>query len=74
MWNPVSGGVHTTRDVIWLHRMFYAKEKGQNIIIDLDILAVQAEELDTDGHEVWEGTDDEADDDTAMVSARYRWP
>jgi hypothetical protein len=24
MWNPKTSGVHSTRDVIWLRRMFYA--------------------------------------------------
>lgn len=31
MWNPVTSRVHTTRDIIWLHRMFYVKDIGQNI-------------------------------------------
>jgi hypothetical protein len=38
MWNPVTNGVHTTRDVIWLKRMFYKKEMGQNIIINPELL------------------------------------
>jgi hypothetical protein len=25
MWDPVTGGVHTTRDIIWLKRMFFTR-------------------------------------------------
>jgi hypothetical protein len=25
MWDPVTGGIHVTRDISWLKRMFYEK-------------------------------------------------
>ena len=65
MWNPVTNGVHTTRDVIWLRRMYYNKEMGQNIIINPNILP---DIEDDDGVTVppWEGEDD--DDATVIVT------
>jgi hypothetical protein len=33
MWNPETGGVHQTRDVIWMKRMFYEKKIRSNEII-----------------------------------------
>lgn len=32
MWNPETGGVHQTRDVIWMKRMFYEKKNRTNEI------------------------------------------
>ena len=28
MWDPRTGGIHETRDVIWLRQMFYTKKEG----------------------------------------------
>jgi hypothetical protein len=33
MWNPETGGVHQTRDAIWMKRMFYEKKNRPNEII-----------------------------------------
>lgn len=34
MWNPKTGGVHNSRDVIWLKRMFYQNEVTEDPIPD----------------------------------------
>jgi hypothetical protein len=67
MWNPVTNGVHTTRDVIWLKRMFYNKEMGQNILINPELLP-DVEEEGTTGLPTWEGgaSDDEKSVDVRM--------
>ena len=26
MWNPTTGGIHETRDVVWLKRMYYIRQ------------------------------------------------
>jgi hypothetical protein len=38
MWDPITSGVHTTRDIIWLRRMFYTKNIGFDIVAEPDIL------------------------------------
>jgi hypothetical protein len=63
MWNPVTNGVHTTRDVIWLKRMFYNKEMGQSILINPELLP-DVEEEDTTSPPTGEG--DASDDDTSV--------
>ena len=32
MWDPITGRVHQLRDVIWLYWMYYAKQKGPDVI------------------------------------------
>jgi hypothetical protein len=38
MWNPLTNGVHTTCDIIWLKRMYYAKDIGFNVTVKPEIL------------------------------------
>jgi hypothetical protein len=38
MWNPLTNGVHTTCDIIWLKRMYYAKDIGFNLTVEPEIL------------------------------------
>jgi hypothetical protein len=33
MWDPVTGGVHNTRDVTWMHRMFFERQVSHGIVI-----------------------------------------
>jgi hypothetical protein len=33
MWDPVTGGVHDTRDVTWMHRMFFERQVSHGIVI-----------------------------------------
>jgi hypothetical protein len=33
MWDPKMKGIHETRDVIWMKRMYYKKDIGQGIIV-----------------------------------------
>jgi hypothetical protein len=33
MWDPVTGGVHDTRDVTWMHRMFFERQVSHGILI-----------------------------------------
>ena len=33
MWDPKTKGIHETRDVIWMKRMYYEKDIGQGIIV-----------------------------------------
>jgi hypothetical protein len=42
MWDPVTGGIHVTRYIIWLKRMFY--EKGANA--DGDEIIPMVEKVD----------------------------
>jgi hypothetical protein len=36
MWDPVTGGVHVTRDVIWLKRMYYNEPvKADELVINV---------------------------------------
>ena len=49
MWNPITNGVHTTRDVIWLKRMFFEQPLAPvtlvvNPHLDVDVLVGQARE------------------------------
>jgi hypothetical protein len=38
MWDPITSGVHTTRDIIWLRRMFYTKNIGFDIVVEPKVL------------------------------------
>jgi hypothetical protein len=38
MWNPLTNGVHTTRDIIWLRRMYYSKDIGFNVTVEPMVL------------------------------------
>ena len=33
MWNPDTNGVHTTRDIIWLRRMYYRKDYVMDVVL-----------------------------------------
>ena len=34
MWDPYMMRVHTSRDVVWLNRMYYDHEKIEEMVID----------------------------------------
>lgn len=36
MWDPITGGIHVTRDVIWLKRMYHPdpKKEEDSILIE----------------------------------------
>jgi hypothetical protein len=42
MWNPLTGGIHESSDVIWLHQMYYSKtsKPGKEIapIVSLSVI------------------------------------
>jgi hypothetical protein len=38
MWNPLTNGVRTTRDIIWLQCMYYSKDIGYNIVVEPMVL------------------------------------
>jgi hypothetical protein len=43
MWNPKTGRVHVTRDIIWLRRMFFKKiEDPEEIIVAPDVVVDEA--------------------------------
>ena len=33
MWDPVTGGIHDTRDVTWMHRMYFERQASLGIVI-----------------------------------------
>jgi hypothetical protein len=33
MWDPITNGVHQSRDVIWMRRMYYAHDIGHDIVV-----------------------------------------
>ena len=77
MWNPVTNGVHTTRDIIWLQRMFYSREIGQNIVLNTELLPEDEDDDDDDDQEgvlvpSWEGENDppmeNIEDDETVVT------
>jgi hypothetical protein len=55
MWNPDTNGIHETRDVIWLRRMFYEKPSTSYEIVDAPVLSDTAEKV-VDIMQVGEGT------------------
>jgi len=78
MWNPVTKRVHESRDVIWMHRMFYPKPvKAEDIAIgpvDLDVTIPDDDDEDDndddnddddedENKEAGEGKGDDDDDD-----------
>ena len=59
MWDPLAGGVHETRDIIWLSRMFYQKQSESlevNITPLLEYIIPHNEE-----QEVMAGNNEDAD-------------
>jgi hypothetical protein len=38
MWNPKTGGIHESQDVIWLKRMYYDKSKNEDEISPMERL------------------------------------
>jgi hypothetical protein len=34
MWNPLTNGVPTTRDIVWLQCMCYSKDIGYNVVVE----------------------------------------
>ena len=85
MWDPRTEGVHVTRDVIWLKRMFYEKPKI-NADVVVEPLLMDFEEMEeallpteedgegngndnTDDEEEEEGNDEDAQD--AKKTTRY---
>jgi hypothetical protein len=32
MWDPITNGIHESHDVIWMRRMFYTRDIGQDIM------------------------------------------
>ena len=73
MWNPLTNGIVTTRDVIWMDRMFYAEALEENEYLEIPIhVSNQAEAVDEDsvGGEASIGSaiDDDAQKDDTDVS------
>ena len=33
MWDPVTGGIHDTRDITWMHRMYFERKQSFGIVI-----------------------------------------
>jgi hypothetical protein len=33
MWDPITGGIHDTRDVTWMHIMFFVQEINHGLVI-----------------------------------------
>ena len=55
MYDPATKRVHTTRDVIWLKRMFFEKNKPKEIALEPPVLVVAGNQNDA--------ADDDNDDD-----------
>ena len=60
MWDPITGGVHTSRDVIWLKRMFFEAP-----VLALDIAVVDDVEVTIPQHEAGESLQDRVDQQIA---------
>jgi hypothetical protein len=43
MYNPATGGIHKTRDVLWLHQMYYERPLSPNEFQVLDDGILQVE-------------------------------
>ena len=68
MWDPKTGRVHETQDIIWLKRMFYEKSMKKNDIIvhQIEIEDTEDQYEDTPDTEVGEGNnnnDNESQDE-----------
>jgi hypothetical protein len=75
MYDPKTGGIHETRDVIWLKRMFYEKAEAENDVAigvndeDLEMVIGNDDDKNLESIVVGEGDDDkvvqenESDDD-----------
>jgi Reverse transcriptase (RNA-dependent DNA polymerase)/Zinc knuckle len=70
MWNPKTNGVHVTRDIVWLKRMFYPAPARCELTSIVDPMTnIEVEE----GVEVEEGAneaneaDDDSEDDTVTI-------
>jgi hypothetical protein len=40
MWSPLTTGVRTTHDIIWLRRIYYSKDIGYNVVVEPLVLDV----------------------------------
>jgi hypothetical protein len=63
MWDPKTGGIHVSRDVIWLNQMYYKNTNDQEYVkLNVNLLNVQAdEEADEENSE--ESSSHSTDDD-----------
>ncbi|KAL7579260.1 hypothetical protein ACA910_011419 [Epithemia clementina (nom. ined.)] len=64
MYDPKTNGVHTTRDIVWLHRMYYMRPKG-GMVIDDGLTFYQRQMKDNGGFKVvkmGEGPSDDAEE------------
>ena len=68
MWDPVTGRIHVTRDVIWLKRMFYEKtmEKPTEIKHKQDIVYMPGPPIDDDD-EGFQVEENEPNEDSSNV-------
>jgi hypothetical protein len=63
MWDPKTGGIHVSRDIIWLNQMYYKNPTDQEYVeLHVNPLNVQADE-EADEESSSHSTDNDADDD-----------
>ena len=65
MWNPNTGRVTVTRDIIWLQRMYFSKDTTEE---DLDVI-VEPEEKEMSSADANTKTEDEESDDSSVSLA-----
>ena len=63
MWDPITNGIHETRNVVWMRHMFYNKNIGQYIVVPPMILPG----IDLTPAPIREGDDDPGLNDLGIV-------
>ena len=69
MWDPKTGGVHVTRDVIWLRRMYYAPSETQNNYVTIPATLEAEEGVAQNAHESSSESTDEEDEEESSSSS-----
>jgi Reverse transcriptase (RNA-dependent DNA polymerase) len=68
MWDPKTGGVHVTRDVIWLRRMYYQSAETNNHYVTVDNENPMPLEAEEGAGQVQNESSDESSDESSSES------
>jgi hypothetical protein len=67
MWDPKTGGIHLSRDVIWLRQMYYKPNEAQAAYVEVDdATIIEAEKRDP--QEESSSNDSEPSDESSVAS------
>ena len=52
MWDPETGGVHKTRDILWLHWMYWTNKLDKTVLLEPGVYLDWSYLMDTEGEDI----------------------